>query len=50
MAKKPLRLKIPLSVSDMSFGSLSEEAKIALAKGANLAGTGICSREGGMLR
>lgn len=48
-AKKPLRLKIPLFVSDMSFGALSEEAKIALAKGANLAGTGICSGEGGML-
>ncbi len=48
-AKKPLRLKIPLFVSDMSFGSLSEEAKVALAKGAELAGTGICSGEGGML-
>ena len=47
--KKPLRLKIPLFVSDMSFGSLSEEAKTALAKGADLAGTGICSGEGGML-
>jgi len=48
-AKKPLLLKIPLFVSDMSFGALSEEAKIALAKGADLAGTGICSGEGGML-
>ncbi len=48
-AKKPLLLKIPLFVSDMSFGALSEEAKIALAKGAELAGTGICSGEGGML-
>jgi glutamate synthase domain-containing protein 2 len=48
-AKKPLRLDIPLFVSDMSFGSLSEEAKIALAQGAELAGTGICSGEGGML-
>ena len=26
-AKKPLKLKIPLFVSDMSFGALSEEAK-----------------------
>jgi glutamate synthase domain-containing protein 2 len=33
----------------MSFGALSEEAKIALAKGAELAETGICSGEGGML-
>ncbi len=48
-AAKPLRLDIPLFVSDMSFGALSEEAKIALAKGAELAGTGICSGEGGML-
>ncbi len=48
-AKKPLRLEIPLLVSDMSFGALSEEAKVSLAKGAELAGTGICSGEGGML-
>ena len=48
-AKKPLKLKIPLFGSDMSFGALSEEAKISLAKGAELAGTGICSGEGGML-
>jgi len=48
-AAKPLHLEIPLFVSDMSFGSLSREAKISLAKGAQLAGTGICSGEGGML-
>jgi glutamate synthase domain-containing protein 2 len=48
-AKKPLILDIPLFVSDMSFGALSEEAKIALATGAELSGTGICSGEGGML-
>ncbi|MBN4060718.1 CDGSH iron-sulfur domain-containing protein [bacterium AH-315-I20] len=48
-ADKPLKLEIPLFVSDMSFGSLSEEAKVAMAKGAELAGTGICSGEGGML-
>lgn len=48
-ARKPLRLEIPLFVSDMSFGALSEEAKIALAQGAEGAGTGICSGEGGML-
>ena len=47
--RKPLKLKIPLFVSDMSFGSLSEEAKVALARGAEFAGTGICSGEGGML-
>jgi glutamate synthase domain-containing protein 2 len=48
-ANRPLRLDIPLFVSDMSFGALSEQAKVALAKGAELAGTGICSGEGGML-
>jgi len=48
-AEKPLKLDIPLFVSDMSYGALSEEAKKALARGAQLAGTGICSGEGGML-
>lgn len=48
-AQKPLRLQIPLFVSDMSFGALSEEAKVALSTGAQKAGTGICSGEGGML-
>ncbi|MEL6887438.1 MAG: FMN-binding glutamate synthase family protein, partial [Pseudomonadota bacterium] len=48
-AQKPMRLDIPLFVSDMSYGALSEPAKIALARGAELAGTGICSGEGGML-
>lgn len=48
-AKKPLHLDIPIFVSDMSFGALSREAKIALSKGAERAGTGICSGEGGML-
>jgi glutamate synthase domain-containing protein 2/nitrite reductase/ring-hydroxylating ferredoxin subunit len=48
-AARPLWLDIPLFVSDMSFGALSQEAKTALARGAQLAGTGICSGEGGML-
>ncbi|SET80797.1 glutamate synthase-related protein [Thalassotalea agarivorans] len=48
-AQKPLKLSMPLFVSDMSFGALSEEAKLAMAKGAEAAGTGICSGEGGML-
>lgn len=48
-ASKPLTLRIPLLVSDMSFGALSASAKVALARGAELAGTGICSGEGGML-
>lgn len=48
-AQRPLTLDIPLFVTDMSFGALSQEAKLALATGAELAGTGICSGEGGML-
>ena len=48
-AKQPLVLDRPMFVSDMSFGALSEEAKVALARGAELAGTAICSGEGGML-
>ncbi len=48
-AKKPLELDLPIFVSDMSFGAISREAKVALAKGAELSGTGICSGEGGML-
>lgn len=48
-AKQPLKLDIPLFVSDMSYGALSEEAKTALSRGAEMAGTGICSGEGGML-
>ena len=33
----------------MSYGALSEEAKVAMSLGAEQAGTGICSAEGGML-
>ncbi len=47
--RRPLELDIPLFVSDMSFGALSEEAKVAMSRGAEGAGTGICSGEGGML-
>ncbi len=48
-ARKPLVLKMPILISDMSFGALSAEAKVAMARGAEFAGTGICSGEGGML-
>jgi len=48
-ANKPLCLAMPLFVSDMSFGALSQETKIALSKGAQMVSTGICSGEGGML-
>lgn len=48
-AARPLELAIPVFVSDMSFGALSAEAKIALARGADGAGTATCSGEGGPL-
>lgn len=48
-AARPVRLDIPILVTDMSYGALSREAKLALARGAEQAGTGICSGEGGML-
>jgi glutamate synthase domain-containing protein 2 len=48
-ADSPLHLEIPIFVSDMSFGALSEEAKVAISEGADRAGTGVCSGEGGML-
>ena len=48
-AGKPLHLALPAYVSHMSFGSLSREAKIALARGSAMAGTMTCSGEGGML-
>lgn len=40
---------VMLVVLSMSFGALSEEARVSLAKGAEMADTGICSGEGGML-
>jgi glutamate synthase domain-containing protein 2 len=48
-AKRPLVLDIPIYITGMSFGALSYEAKIALARGATMAGTATCSGEGGML-
>jgi glutamate synthase domain-containing protein 2 len=48
-AKHPLEIEMPFYVSHMSYGALSREAKIALAKGTSMAGTAMCSGEGGML-
>ena len=48
-AKRPMVLDIPVYVTGMSFGALSYEAKIALARGATMAGTATCSGEGGMI-
>lgn len=48
-AKKPMVLDLPVYISHMSFGALSKETKIALAKGSAAAGTAMCSGEGGIL-
>ena len=48
-AKKPMVLESPVYISHMSFGALSKETKIALAKGSALAKTAMCSGEGGIL-
>ncbi|MSP82550.1 MAG: FMN-binding glutamate synthase family protein [Alphaproteobacteria bacterium] len=48
-AKRPIVLDIPVYITGMSFGALSYEAKIALARGATMAGSATCSGEGGMI-
>jgi len=47
-AKKPIHLKIPITIAGMSFGSLSAQAKEALGRGASLAGTSTTTGDGGM--
>lgn len=48
-AKKPMILENPVYISHMSFGALSKETKISLAKGSAMAHTAMCSGEGGIL-
>lgn len=48
-AENPLKLKTPIMIGAMSFGSLSKEAKMSLAIGSSLAGTSTNTGEGGML-
>jgi glutamate synthase domain-containing protein 2 len=47
-AKKPIELKIPITVAGMSFGSLSAQAKEALGRGASAVGTSTTTGDGGM--
>jgi glutamate synthase domain-containing protein 2 len=47
-AKKPLHLKIPITVAGMSFGALSGPAKEALGRGASAVGTSTTTGDGGM--
>ena len=49
-AKQPLIIETPLYVTHMSFGALSREAKIALARGSAAVHTATCSGEGGILK
>ncbi len=48
-ARQPMVLDIPVFVSHMSFGALSKEVKVALARGSAMARTAMCSGEGGIL-
>ena len=48
-ADHPLEIAVPFYVSHMSFGALSKEAKVALARGAARKDTAIGSGEGGLL-
>lgn len=48
-AKKPLELDIPVMITGMSWGALSYNAKVALAKGAAAVGSSNTTGDGGML-
>jgi methylamine---glutamate N-methyltransferase subunit C len=48
-AAQPLVIESPVFITHMSFGALSREAKVALAKGSAAVKTAMCSGEGGML-
>ncbi|MGY3609130.1 MULTISPECIES: FMN-binding glutamate synthase family protein [unclassified Bradyrhizobium] len=47
-AKKPIKLKIPVTIAGMSFGALSAPAKEALGRGASAVGTSTTTGDGGM--
>src|SRR6187431_1298138 len=47
-AKKPIHLKIPVTIAGMSFGALSGPAKEALGRGASAVGTSTTTGDGGM--
>jgi glutamate synthase domain-containing protein 2 len=47
-AEKPITIDTPITIAGMSFGSLSAQAKEALGRGANAAGTTTTTGDGGM--
>ncbi len=49
IAKEPLVIETPIMISGMSYGALSKEAKIALAKATSIVGISINNGEGGLL-
>ena len=49
-AQKPIELDIPVMITGMSWGALSYNAKVALAKGATIAGSSNTTGDGGMLK
>ncbi len=48
-AKEPLVLETPIYITGMSYGALSRNAKVALARAATKVGTATCTGDGGML-
>ncbi len=48
-AKYPLIIETPIYITHMSFGALSHEIKIALARGSSAVRTAMCSGEGGLV-
>ncbi len=48
-AKKPIQLDCPVMITGMSWGALSYNAKVALAKGAAQVGSSNTTGDGGML-
>ncbi len=47
-AKRPIELKIPITIAGMSFGALSAQAKESLGRGASVMGTSTTTGDGGM--
>jgi glutamate synthase domain-containing protein 2 len=48
-AKRPIELDIPVMITGMSWGALSYNAKVALARGARTLGSSNTTGDGGML-
>src|SRR5215469_10081843 len=49
-AKRPVELDTPITITGMSYGALSRNAKIALAMAASTVGTSMTTGDGGMLQ